>query len=118
MKVGTDGILLGAWAPLDGVRRVLHKLAMVEDAPPPSSETVISRKSHWLRATRSGIAHLDVGLGSTVTKGETIATLHDPFGKRLGRVNARKSGVVIGHTQYPLVNRGDAVAHVAEVGTD
>lgn len=23
MKVGTDGILLGAWAPLDGVRRVL-----------------------------------------------------------------------------------------------
>ena len=23
MKVGTDGVLLGAWAPVDGVRRVL-----------------------------------------------------------------------------------------------
>jgi predicted deacylase len=103
---------------VDGVRRVLHQLAMVGDAPPLTTETVISRKSHWLRATRSGIAHLDVELGATVAKGETIATLHDPFGKRLGRVNARKPGVVIGHTQYPLVNRGDAVAHVAEVGVD
>jgi predicted deacylase len=98
-----------------GVQRVLHHLGMAEAPGPARGESVISRKSHWLRATRSGIAHLEVALGAMVAKGETLATLHDPFGKRLGRINARKPGMVIGHTQYPLVNQGDAVAHVAEV---
>ena len=37
-------------------------------------------------------------------------------GKRLGRLRSPISGLVIGHTQHPLVNRGDAVAHIAELG--
>lgn len=102
-------------AGVDGVRRVLHALGMVADVPEPAAEPVVSRRSRWIRATRSGIAVLEVGLGDTVTKGDTLATLHNPFGKRLGRVNARAPGIVIGHTQYPLVNRGDALIHVAHV---
>ncbi|NNC80508.1 MAG: succinylglutamate desuccinylase, partial [Acidimicrobiales bacterium] len=47
--------------------------------------------------------------------GATIASIFDPFGKRLGRITARSNGLVIGHTQHPLVNRGDAVAHLAEI---
>jgi predicted deacylase len=68
-----------------------------------------------MRAGRSGIARLEVGLGDTVSHGERIVTLRDTFGKRLGSVSSRVSGMVIGHTQRPLVNRGDAVVHVAEL---
>jgi len=68
-----------------------------------------------VRAQRSGILHLDAELGERVNVGESIATIHDPFGKRLSRVTARTAGIVIGHTQAALVNQGDAVAHIAEV---
>jgi len=99
----------------DGTLRILQHLGMIEAAPAPTVETLLSHRSRWIRATRSGILHFDAGLGASVGAGETIATVFDPFGKLLSRLKARHSGVVIGHTQLPLVNQGDAIAHVAEV---
>jgi hypothetical protein len=101
-------------AGTDGVRRVLAKVGITTGAPRARRKTVLSRKSHWVRAQRSGILHLDAALGARVSKGDVIATIRDPFGKRLSRVAARKEGLVIGHTQSALVNQGDAVAHIAE----
>jgi predicted deacylase len=97
-----------------GVQRVLHHLGMLEDAPEPAA-TAFSASSHWLRAPRSGILHFHADLGATVAQRESVADIVDPFGRRLGQVRARAAGVVIGHTQHPLVNQGDAVAHVAKV---
>ena len=100
----------------EGVLRVLDSLEMIEtidvDAPPP---TAWSESSRWLRASRSGMLHLDATLGDLVTAGDLVATIYDPFGKRLGRVTARGRGVVIGATQEPVVQRGDAVVHIAAV---
>ncbi len=100
----------------EGVLRVLDSLDMIEtidvDAPPP---TAWSDSSRWLRASRSGMLHLDATLGDLVTAGDLVATIYDPFGKRLGRVTARGRGVVIGATQEPVVQRGDAVVHIAAV---
>ena len=99
----------------NGVRRVLASLGILADEPPPPRECLLSRRSRWARAPSSGIAHLKTQLGSRVSKGDTIASIVDPFGKRLSRITARHDGMVIGHTQHPLVNQGDAVAHIAEV---
>ncbi len=74
-----------------------------------------SRSTKWARATRSGVLHLDVALGAEVEAGQPIATVHDPFGKRLGTVRTRAGGMIIGHTMRPLVNRADAILHVAEL---
>jgi predicted deacylase len=100
-------------AGTDGVMRVLAGLGIAAEAPPAPSETMISRRSRWLRAARSGILHLRTPLGGSVDKGDLIARIVDPFGKQLARVTAREPGIVIGHTQHPLVNQGDAVAHLA-----
>lgn len=99
----------------DGTRRVLAELGIIKKAVPASGETLLSRRSRWVRAPKSGILHLSAALGTQVGKGDTIATIVDPFGERLGRLAARNNGIVIGHTQHPLVNQGDAVAHVAEI---
>ena len=98
-----------------GVLRVLASQGMIASPSAAQVETRLSRRSRWVRAARSGILNLDAALGSQVEPGETMATIYDPFGKRLSRVKARNSGIVVGHTQHPLVNRGDAVAHIAEV---
>ena len=96
-----------------GVRRVLAHLGITTDGPEPATKTVYSRTTKWARAGRSGILHLHHDLGDRVTKGEQVANILDPYGKRLGRVSAPLDGVIIGHTQHPLVNQGDAVLHIA-----
>lgn len=96
-----------------GVRRVLGHLGIIEDGPEPGGETRFSRNTRWVRAGRSGILHLRPELGDEVHRGEQVAVILDPYGKRLGRIAAPIDGVVIGQTQHPLVNQGDAVVHIA-----
>jgi predicted deacylase len=101
-------------AGTDGTLRVLAHLGMIDDdeAPEPA-QPVESRKSSWIRARRSGIALMAVGLGQMVDKGEQLALIHDSLGKRLSRVSAPFAGIVIGMTQHPLVHQGDALVHLA-----
>ena len=101
-----------------GVRRVLAHLGMLHDESEPTAETSYSRKTKWARAPVSGILHLMPDLGDHVTKGQQLAVVLDPYGKRLGKISSPASGIVIGHTQHPLVNKGDAVMHVAWVEPD
>ena len=54
-------------------------------------------------------------LGAQVTTGDLLGEIFDLFGNRLGGVRAQLSGVLIGRSESPLVNRGDAVAHVASI---
>jgi len=102
-----------------GIRRVLHQLDMVDDddvqvLPVP----VESRSSGWVRARRSGIASMHVGLGDAVARGDTLATIHDSVGVRVSSMKANRTGLVIGHSRQPLVNQGDAIVHIADVGFD
>jgi predicted deacylase len=97
-----------------GVRRVLAALGMTEPADEaPVEPSLECRSSSWVRARRSGILHLDAHLGQKVSEGERLGTLFDSFGKTLRAVYANRDGVVIGRTEAPLVNSGDAVVHIA-----
>lgn len=102
-------------AGVRGVERVLHHLGVTLDGPEPGPETVCVRKTQWARASRSGIIHLDIELGDLVTKRDRVGRVLDPYGKRLGWISAPADGIVIGQTQHPLVNRGDAVLHVGAI---
>jgi predicted deacylase len=97
-----------------GVLRVMRHMRMIRSAPtdPP---TRIARSARWLRATRSGIAHLTVGLGDPVEEGAVVAVIRDPYGDVAGRVRAKESGIVIGLALNPLTNRGDALLNVAHL---
>ncbi|HSR42977.1 MAG TPA: succinylglutamate desuccinylase/aspartoacylase family protein [Longimicrobiales bacterium] len=103
---------------VDGVFRVLAHLGMADapaedeaEAPDPAE----SRKTRWVRAVRSGICRLDVGLGERVSKGQRVGEISDTFGHDPHPVKARHAGVVIGVRIHPLVYKGEAVAHLAEV---
>ena len=98
-----------------GVRRVLARLGMIDDDVEVRQRPVESRTSRWMRARRSGIALLDVGLGDRVGHGDPLGVIHDSVGTRLSRITASTDGIVIGHIQHPLVNQGDAIVHIAEV---
>lgn len=109
-------------AAVDGIGRVLDRLGMVprDDSMALDGSSVVdppveSRESRWVRVRRSGIALVEVELGQLVERGEVVATVRDSVGRRLSRSRASRSGMVIGHTQQPLVNQGDAIIHIAEL---
>ena len=100
-----------------GIRRVLGELGMIDHDADDGGTTVPleSRRTSWVRARRSGLALLQTGLGAEVTRGQLLGVIHDSVGKRLSRITATTSGVVIGHIQHPLVHQGDAIANIAEI---
>lgn len=100
---------------VEGVRRVLAALEMDDAALPPARPPLLSRRTRWVRARRSGICHHAVALGERVRRGQTVAVLTDPLGTRDHPVRTPLDGIVIGRATLPLVSQGDALVHVAEV---
>ena len=101
---------------VDGVLRVLQSIDMVDRGGSlPLRPSAESQSSKWVRASKSGIMRLDVSTGEEVRKGQTIGRIYDSLGERLAAPRSPIAGVVVGLSLDPLVNRGDAVAHIAEV---
>jgi predicted deacylase len=101
-----------------GVRRVLAALDMIDSTAEDPTESVECHRSGWVRARAAGLLHLDVELGQRVEQGERLGGLFDSFGKRVRLVHADRAGIVIGRTEAPVVNSGDAVLHIAETGDE
>jgi len=101
-----------------GTLRALNQLGVTSTSVAAAQEPLYARQTWWSRASKSGIVHLDAGLGELVQQGERIATIYDAFGKMQAQIKSKYDGLVIGHSQAPLVNRGDAITHIARLLPD
>mgnify|MGYP003449361636 CR=1 FL=1 len=54
-------------------------------------------------------------MGDRVVKGETVGEISDPLGDKTVAVHSDDDGIIIGRTNLPVVNRGDALYHVARM---
>lgn len=102
-----------------GVRGVLGVMRELDMLPPPrrprtKREPYISRRSHWVRAPKSGVLLNAKSLGAHVVEGERLARVADPYGESEEAIIAEFPGIVIGCTHLPLVHEGDAVLHIAK----
>lgn len=98
-----------------GVRNVMAVIGMLKvqgGDPPP--EPLIARSSTWVRAPGGGILRAEVALGRHVGAGERIGVVADPFGENEIVVTAKTRGMVIGCTNLPVVNAGDALFHIVD----
>jgi hypothetical protein len=99
---------------VEGIWRVLDSLGMYQFTTlPPSEHSIETRQSKWIRASRSGILHLEVNLGDKVFKRQELGFITDAFGENRVSVRATVSGIAIGYTRNPLVNQGDAILNLA-----
>lgn len=101
-----------------GVRGIVNVMRALEMLPPSRSkrkrfEPVVARSSAWVRAPMSGILRTMVPLGAQVAKDSLLGVIADPFGERETIITAPAAGVVIGRSNLPLANEGDALFHVA-----
>ncbi len=110
LRFDTEAIRIG----VEGIMGVMNFLQMYSY---PSSTNLKNslevENSKWVRASRSGIFHLEVELGEKVEKRQKLGSIFDAFGENQTKVSASCDGIVIGHTQNPLVNQGDGIVHLA-----
>jgi len=104
-------------AGVKGVLGVMKHLGMlsIKSGKARKTKSIISRSSHWLRASEGGIFRATRTIGDSVERGQVIGAIADPFGEADTEITARASGIIIGRTNVPVVNQGDALFHVAKV---
>jgi predicted deacylase len=104
IRAGVKGIV--------AVMRAIGMLPASSRARPPS-EPLVATASSWVRAGRSGILRITCPLGARVRKDEVIGIISDPFGQMELEVKSCCSGIIIGRTNLPLVNEGEALFNIA-----
>jgi uncharacterized protein len=76
---------------------------------------IITRSSQWIRSTESGVIRTIKALGDTVKEGEIIAYVDEPLGDESFEIKATFDGVIIGKSEIPLIQEGDAIFHIAQL---
>jgi predicted deacylase len=99
-----------------GIINVMRAIGMLpKSRKAPGQEPVISNKTSWVRASRSGVFYKKASLGSLVHKGDQLGEINDPLGEDMEIIVAPFTGVVIGQLTLPLVHEGDALMNLAKV---
>lgn len=117
---GGEALRFDEWAIRPGLRgivAIMHEIGMLPkpQRPRKATRSLLVERSTWVRATESGILSARVTLGRRVKRGDLLGMIGDPFGDLEIPIESPVAGVVIGRTNLPLLNEGDAVFHIARV---
>lgn len=101
-----------------GVNGILNVMRELEMLPKNKSHVIqltstIAQSSHWIRAQASGSLRIFKKLGSIVHSNELLGVISDAFGSKNTAVYSRDAGIIVGEITMPLVNKGDALFHIA-----
>ena len=100
-----------------GVKGIVNVLRMLEMLPKSQKKRyrnpLIFTCSSWLRAPESGMLRTLKAQGDAVKKDELIAFVDGPFGEMSHELRSSFDGIIIGKSQIPLVQEGDAIFHIA-----
>jgi len=99
-----------------GVLNIMRHLGMLPPSPNKNAKrSVHAESSFWSRAPAGGILRSPCALGNQIAKNGVLGVIADPFGDVEVEVRAREEGIVIGRSNLPVVNQGDALFHIARV---
>lgn len=100
-----------------GILRVMKALGMVADKAVADTKTrpQFATTSHWIRAPRGGLLRAFHTIGEAVHVGDVMGVISDPIGETERDLIVQTEGVIIGRTNLPIVNQGDALFHIAHI---
>jgi predicted deacylase len=97
---------------VDGVQRVMKRLAMIAQAPASPSQQRSFRKTRWVRTRTGGIFLTDLPLASEVARGQVLGTATDPLTDQREEIRAPAAGFLIGAAAPQVVMMGYALFHL------
>ncbi len=106
-----------ARAGLAGILRVMHAMEMISSrgVARPKTPPLRSYSSQWVRAPEGGLLRSFKAAGDAVAEGELLGVVGDPFGEAETEIVSARAGVIVGRTNLPIVNEGDALFHIAAI---
>lgn len=108
---------LSVRAGVRGIQNVMHELGMLPArfSNRPKHGSVFARNSRWARSPDAGLFRAYKSLGDSVSKGDIMGVVTNPYEGVNTDVKAPTDGVIIGRINIAVVNRADALFHIAEV---
>jgi predicted deacylase len=102
---------------LKGILRIMKKLGMLRSSRIRMSDVspAIAKTSRWIRAEEGGLFRAFRTVGDRVDEGQLLGVVACPYEKNESNVVSTLKGLVIGRLNLPVVNRGEALFHIARV---
>jgi predicted deacylase len=94
---------------LDGIRRVMQYLGMIDGTPPANGARIAARDRLVVRAARSGLLRLKVQVGDELCAGQEVAEVCNVFGDVVERVRVPEDGIAGLVWAHKVVNTGDPI---------
>ncbi|CAB0151098.1 N-alpha-acetyl-L-2,4-diaminobutyric acid deacetylase [Pseudidiomarina piscicola] len=102
-----------------GVQNVMKSLKMLKGRRKRKKVTpVVAHRSAWIRNDHDGLVVPHVELGQTIQKGQVIAFTVNPHGDDLHPLRSPFNGIIIGISNIPVANEGEALFNVAQFDED
>ena len=101
---------------VNGAKRVLHHLDMLHakfKISKPKKSCVLITESKWIRAKYSGMFRASALINKSVTKGDIIGHITDPYGNFHHFVKAENTGYIFNVNEAPIVYKGDALFRIS-----
>ena len=101
---------------VNGIVNVLRSNQMLPKTAPKKTikSPIVTRTSKWIRSVESGMLRTIKALGDTLSKDEVIAYIDEPLGDESFEIFSPFDGIIIGKSEIPLIQEGDAVFHIAK----
>lgn len=101
----------------EGVAGCLRLMSALKMVPPQAhkKETIVIKKSNWVRARSSGLFHTSKINGSRILKDEVIGTICDPYGEHEEKLTSPADGYILGINNQAVIHQGDALIHIGLV---
>ncbi len=101
---------------VQGILNVMRSIGMLPKSRKKCCQVpIISDRTSWVRAPRSGVFYKQGALGNLIRKGDVLGVINDPLGDESEQIQAPFTGVIIGQLTLPLVHEGDALVNLAKV---
>ncbi|MGM0516656.1 MAG: succinylglutamate desuccinylase/aspartoacylase family protein [Pseudomonadota bacterium] len=107
----------GVRVGVSGCLRVMHALGMIPARGTRENRvrSMLSTGSRWARAPVGGLLRSFRNVGDAVEAGDVLGIISDPFGEIDIEVTSPEAGLILGRSNLPVVNEGDALFHVARL---
>ena len=96
---------------VNGCLRLLKNYKMI-DIDAPNNHSVKIKKDTWIRASVSGLFHMNASNGAYIEKGDLLGVICNPFGGIEHQIRSTADGYIVGVNNQPVVNQGDALIHI------
>lgn len=114
-EIGGNGLWSEATVGMmvDGIRRVMKHIGMIEEAPKPAGQESMKVYTMWVpTAPVSGLWYPRKELSETVSKGDVLGEIRSVFGETLARITSDNDGFILYRMSSLSVNQGEALLGV------